>query len=270
MNRIDAKFKTLKEKGQKGFIAYITAGDPDLDMTRQLVVEFEKRGVDIIELGVPFSDPVADGAVNQAASERALKAGTTLGGILSMIADVRRESEMPIVLFTYFNPIHQYGIERFIHDATSKGADGVLLVDVPPEEMTPYKEKMNAHGLATVLLVAPTSPDERIQRIAEESSGFIYYVSRTGVTGERDRLEDTIKSKVERIRACFGPDVPSKPIGVGFGISTPEQVRAVSQYADAVVVGSAIVRRIGEWKDDRDLIAKTGEWVSALTAPLKG
>lgn len=270
MNRIDARFEALREKGRKGFIAYVTAGDPSLEVTRQLVLEFEKRGVDIVELGVPFSDPVADGVVNQEAAERALKAGTTLEKILSMIADLRRTCQMPLVLFTYFNPVHRYGLDRFMQDAGSKGADGVLLVDVPPEEMAPYKEGMQAHGLATILLAAPTTPPERMQRIARETTGFLYYVSRTGVTGERDHLEEALGSRVSEIRACFGPEAPAKPIAVGFGISTAQQVEAVSRVADAVVVGSAIVRRIAEWGDDPRLVAEVGAWVQTLAAPLKG
>ncbi len=264
MTRITKRFGDLKMRGQKGFVVYITAGDPDLKKTHQLVLELDKQGVDILELGVPFSDPLADGPVIQEASQRALKAGATLEGVLSLVQALRQETEIPIVLFTYYNPIHRYGVERFVNRAADVGVDGVLMLDLPPEEGHEYKSLMDERGIDTIFLVTPTTRDARMGLLASKSTGFVYYVSRTGVTGERDTLSDTIQSKVLAIRKHT--DVP---IAVGFGISQPEQVLAVAKYADAVVVGSAIVRRIGQHGHDADLVAKVGDFVGALVKPLR-
>ncbi len=262
--RIGQRFEDLRKADRTGFVAYITAGDPDLNTTHQVVLELDRRGVDVLELGVPFSDPLADGPVIQEASQRALAAGATLEGVLSMVADVRMETEIPIVLFTYYNPIHRYGVERFVKRAADVGVDGVLMLDLPPEEGGDYKAQMDVHGLDTVFLVTPTTRDDRMKLIASHTRGFIYYVSRTGVTGERDSLADEIQSKVSAI--CQHTDMP---IAVGFGISTPEHVSEIARYADAVVVGSAIVRRIGEYQHEADLVAKVGAFVGSLVGPLR-
>ena len=262
--RIGRRFEDLRKAGRTGFVAYITAGDPDLNTTHQVVLELDRCGVDVLELGVPFSDPLADGPVIQEASQRALAAGATLEGVLSMVADVRAETEIPIVLFTYYNPIHRYGVERFVKRAADVGVDGVLMLDLPPEEGGDYKAQMDAHGLDTIFLMTPTTRDDRMKLIASHTRGFVYYVSRTGVTGERDSLADEIQNKVSAI--CQYTDMP---IAVGFGISTPEHVSEIAQYADAVVVGSAIVRRVGEYQNDADMVSKVGAFVGSLIGPLR-
>ncbi len=265
MSRIKDKFRYLKDKGLRGFIPYITAGDPDIGITEKLVLEFERRGADVIELGVPFSDPIADGPVNQAAAQRALKSGTTLEGILASVRRLRRRSDIPIVLFTYFNPVHRYGLEHFVGDAASSGVDGVLVVDLPPEEGLGFRNMMLDKGIDTIALVAPTSTDGRVKLISDYGTGFIYYVSRTGVTGERGELAGSIRAMVERIRRYT-----SSPVGVGFGVSGPDHVRAIARYADAVIVGSAIVRRIGSWSGRPDLVERVGDFVGELISSLKG
>ena len=264
MTRIGRRFEDLRKASRIGFVAYITAGDPDLNTTHQVVLELDRQGVDVLELGVPFSDPLADGPVIQEASQRALATGATLEGVLSMVADVRAETEIPIVLFTYYNPIHRYGVERFVKRAADVGVDGVLMLDLPPEEGGDYIAQMNEYGLDTIFLMTPTTRDDRMKLIASHTKGFVYYVSRTGVTGERDSLADEIQSKVSAI--CQYTDMP---IAVGFGISTPEHVSEIAQYADAVVVGSAIVRRVGEYQNDVDLVAKVGVFVGSLIGPLR-
>ncbi len=264
MMRIGQRFEDLRKVGRTGFVAYITAGDPDLNTTHQVVLELDRQGVDVLELGVPFSDPLADGPVIQEASQRALAAGATLEGVLSMVADVRAETEIPIVLFTYYNPIHRYGVERFVKRAADVGVDGVLMLDLPPEEGGDYKAQMDVHGLDTIFLVTPTTRDDRMKLIASHTRGFVYYVSRTGVTGERDSLADEIQNKVSAI--CRYTDMP---VAVGFGISTPEHVSEIARYADAVVVGSAIVRRIGEYQGDAGLVSKVGAFVGSLIGPLR-
>lgn len=264
MTRIGKRFEDLKVAGRKGFVAYITAGDPSLALTHQLVLELDRQGVDVLELGVPFSDPLADGPVIQEASQRALNAGATLDGVLDLVSDLRRETEIPIVLFTYFNPIHRMGVARFVTRAKDVGVDGVLMLDLPPEEGVEYKQAMDANGLDTIFLVTPTTRDKRMALLTSKTEGFVYYVSRTGVTGEREHMANTIQDQVARIKAHT-----DKPIAVGFGISQPDQVAEVAQCADAVVVGSAIVRRIGEYGADADLVAKVGSFVGSLTEPLK-
>lgn len=263
MTRIGKRFEDLQRTGRTGFVAYITAGDPDLTATHLLALELDRRGVDILELGVPFSDPLADGPVIQEASQRALAAGATLEGVLSLVADLRAETEIPIVLFTYYNPIHRYGVARFVERASQVGIDGVLMLDLPPEEGGEYKARMDAHGLDTVFLVTPTTRADRIKLIASHSLGFVYYVSRTGVTGERDHLADEIQAKVAAIR-----EHTAIPIAVGFGISKPEHVSEIARYADAVVVGSAIVRRVGAYRK-ADSVAEVGAFVGSLIGPLR-
>lgn len=264
MNRIVERFASLKRDRKKGMVVYIGAGDPNLEATRQLALAFDKVGVDILELGVPFSDPLADGLVNQLAAQRGLESGTTPPGILQTVQAIRRESQIPVVLYIYFNLLHRYGVETFIRDAAQAGVDGLLVLDLPPEESENYEALMQAAGMCVIYLIAPTTPEERMEIIAKRAAGFIYYVSREGVTGMRDQLSETIGERTARIRAHT-----SLPIAVGFGISTPEQARFVASLADGVVVGSAIVNQIAERGKDADMVPRVAEFVKTLTAAVK-
>ena len=264
MNRIVERFSRLSREGQKGFVAYIGAGDPDLEATRRLAVAFDGLGVDVLELGVPFSDPLADGLVNQLAAQRGLDSGATPVKVLEAVSGIRKESQIPIVLYIYFNLIHHYGTERFIADAARAGVDGLLVLDLPPEEGENYEALMERAGLCNIYMVAPTTPEERIGRIVRRGRGFIYYVSREGVTGVQARVADSIAEMTARIRAHT-----PLPIAVGFGISTPEQARTVAASADAVVVGSAIVRRIAEAGSGPDLVARVCAFVESLARAIK-
>ena len=263
-NRIDTTFETLKAAGKCGFIAYITAGDPSLDATASIAAALERSGVDILELGIPFSDPLADGPTIQAASGRALAAGATVAGVLETIRVIRKTSQIPIVLFTYLNPVYIYGFERFHADAAAAGADGLLILDLPPDEAARNEELMSEHGLLPIRLIAPTTPVDRMELIAKSARGFIYYVSREGVTGEQTSLSGDIASQVAAIRSHT-----ALPIAVGFGISTPEQAAEVARESDAVVVGSAIVRRIGEHGAASGLAAHVEEFVAPIGAVVK-
>ncbi len=260
MNRIDACFARLKAANRCGFVAYIVGGDPSLEATVDLVLALERAGVDVIELGVPFSDPLADGATIQAAAGRALAAGATTSGVLDCVRLIRQHSEIPVVLFTYLNPVYTYGFERFHADAAAAGADGVLLLDLPPDEVGTNGEFRRPEGLRAIRLIAPTTPPERIGLLAAAAEGFIYYVSREGVTGEQSALSETIGAQVAAIR-----QYSSLPIAVGFGISSPEQASEVARSGDAVVVGSAIVRRVGEHGAAPDLAARIEVFVRPLT-----
>jgi tryptophan synthase alpha chain len=237
--RISRRFAELRRTGEMGLVAYITAGDPSLEATEKFVVVLAEAGADVIELGVPFSDPIADGPVIQRASERALRSGTTLAGVLALVKSLRAKSDVPLVLFSYFNPVLQMGLEKFGEAAKAAGADGVLITDLTPEEAGEYRAAMSAHGLDTIFLAAPTSPDERLARIAEASSGFLYVISRTGVTGPKDQLADELPSLARRVRC-----VTQLPIAIGFGISLPGHVSLLGGLADAAVVGSALVEEI--------------------------
>lgn len=259
MNRIDAKFAELKEAGKSAFVAYICAGDPSLEATHKLALQMENDGVDILELGAPFSDPMADGPVNQQAAERALAAGTTTEGVLDLVRRIRETSQIPIVLYVYMNPIYLYGFEKYLADAAAAGVDGLLLLDLPPEEQAANPEIVSNDDLAFIRLIAPTSGKERIAEIAKHAEGFIYYVSREGVTGVRDDLAEDLEEQVNAIQT-----VATAPVVVGFGISKPDQARAVAEVADGVVVGSAIVKTIAEFGDSPELVEK----VSALVKPL--
>lgn len=239
MTRIGRLFDCLKRDGRKGLIAYLTAGDPSPDRTADLVEALVRGGADLIELGVPFSDPIADGPVIQRAGERALTAGTTLGSVLDIAAEIRRRSEVPLLLFTYLNPVLRYGLERLAADAARQGIDGCLLTDASVEEAQDYAAAMHRHGLDTVFLVAPTSTPRRLELVARYSTGFIYLVSRTGVTGEREQLSDSVAPVVRAVRA-----VTDLPLAVGFGVSRPEHVAELARQVEAVVVGSAFVRLI--------------------------
>ncbi len=237
--RIERRFEELSRAGELGLVAYITAGDPSLEASRQIVLALTGAGADVIELGVPFSDPLADGPTIQRASERALRSGTTLSGVLDLVRDIRASTAVPLVLFSYFNPILQMGLETFADAAARAGADGVLVTDLTPEESDEYRRIVRARGLDTIFLAAPTSSDARLRKIAAVSSGFLYLISRTGVTGERDALPVELPQFLRRARAAT-----SLPIAVGFGISLPGHVSVLGGLADAAVVGSALVAEI--------------------------
>jgi tryptophan synthase alpha chain len=264
MNRIVERFARLRSAGEKGFVVYIGAGDPDLGATRQLALAFDRLGVDVLELGVPFSDPLADGLVNQLAAQRGLESGTTPPRVLEMVATIRKESQIPIVLYIYFNLVHRYGVERFIRDAAQAGIDGLLVLDLPPEEGGDYATLMRHAGLCNIHLVAPTTPDDRIELIVTRGAGFIYYISREGVTGMQQTVSDTIAQMTAKIRAHT-----DLPIAVGFGISTPEQARVVARDAEAVVVGSAIVNQIALHGGSADLVSRVSRFVQSLLAAVK-
>jgi len=237
--RIHERFRALQEAGELGIVAYITAGDPSLDATLKFVLALAEAGADVIELGVPFSDPLADGPTIQRASERALKSGTTLAKVIDLVRQIRKASEVPLVLFSYYNPILQMGLEKFASSAAAAGADGVLATDLTPEESEEYRRILSGHHLDTIFLGAPTSTDERLAKIAACSSGFLYLISRTGVTGAKDSLPDDLAALVRRARA-----VTQLPLAVGFGISLPGHVSVLGGLADAAVVGSALVSEI--------------------------
>jgi tryptophan synthase alpha chain len=259
MNRIPERFKLLREQRKKGFVVYIGAGDPNLEATRKLAVAFDKLGVDVLELGIPFSDPLADGLVNQLAAQRGLESGTTPLKVLQMVAELRRESNIPIVFYIYYNLIHHFGMKKFIQTAAEMGVDGLLVLDLPPEESGNYENLMAEAGLCVIYLVAPTTPDERIELIVKRGTGFIYYVSREGVTGMQQKVADTISSMTAKIRAHT-----ALPIAVGFGISNPDQARTVGANAEAIVVGSAVVNQIAQHGKAADLVEK----VMGFTEPL--
>src|SRR5580704_7094096 len=237
--RISKSFAVLRESGELGIIAYITAGDPSLDATHQFVLALAEAGADVIELGIPFSDPLADGPTIQRASERALKSGTTLAQVINLVREIRKSSEVPIVLFSYYNPVLQMGLEKFASAAESAGADGVLITDLTPEESDDYRRILASHHLDTIFLGAPTSTDDRLASIAAVSSGFLYLISRTGVTGAKEALPDDLPCLLRRARK-----VTQLPIAVGFGISLPGHVSVLGGLADAAVVGSALVSEI--------------------------
>src|SRR6516162_4324460 len=264
MNRIVERFALLKREGKKGFVVYIGAGDPNLEATRQLGLAFDKAGVDVFELGVPFSDPLADGLVNQLAAQRGLESGTTPKKVLDTVAEIRKESQIPVVLYIYFNLIHKVGMERFIADAAHAGVDGLLVLDLPPEESKNYEALMRKAGLCNIYLVAPTTPDDRIELIVKRGAGFIYYISREGVTGMQKQVSDTIASMTAKIRAHT-----DLPIAIGFGISNPEQARTVAQHAEAIVVGSAVVNQIAQHGKDNDLVPRVDEFVKTLVSAVK-
>jgi tryptophan synthase alpha chain len=237
--RIARRFAELGRRGEMGLVAFLSAGDPSLAATESFVLALADAGADVIELGVPFSDPVADGPAIQRSSERALRAGATLAGVLDLVASIRRKSDVPLVLFSYYNPVLQMGVERFASRADGAGADGVLITDLTPEESGDYRRIVREHGLDTIFLAAPTSTDERLARIAEVTSGFLYVISRTGVTGARESLPEDLPALIRRVRRAT-----RLPVAVGFGISLPGQVSVLGGLADAAVVGSALVQEI--------------------------
>jgi tryptophan synthase alpha chain len=264
MNRIVEKFAALKKAGQKGLIVYIGAGDPNLDVTRKLALAFDRAGVDVLELGVPFSDPLADGLVNQLAAQRGLESGTTPPKVLQTVAAIRKDSQIPIVLYIYFNLIHRVGLEQFVQDAAKAGVDGLLVLDLPPEESDNYESLMRKAGLCHIYLVAPTTPEDRIELIVKRGSGFIYYVSREGVTGMQKKISSTLPEMTAKIRAHT-----KLPIAVGFGISNPEQAKLAAQHADAIVVGSAVVNQIAEHGGSPELAPRVGAFVNSLARAIK-
>lgn len=264
MNRIEARFAQLQRANQRAFVVYIGAGDPHLDATHALALEFDKSGVDILELGVPFSDPLADGLVNQLAAQRGLESGTTPPKLLQTVVEIRKQSQIPIVFYIYFNLIHKVGMEQFIRAAAQAGVDGLLVLDLPPEESDSYEALMKKYGLNQIYLVAPTTPESRMATIVKRGAGFIYYISREGVTGMQSSIASNLAAQVAKIRAHT-----SLPIVVGFGISNPEQAAAVAKEADGCVVGSAVVNQIAANGKSADLVPKLGSYVKAMAVAVK-
>jgi len=260
LGRITGSFTNLKHEGKKGFIPFITAGDPNLATTERLIVTLAQSGATLIELGVPFSDPMADGPVIQRASERALKNNFGVGEILDVVARAREQTDIPIILFSYYNPLLQFGLRRLAAAAKDAGVDGVLVTDLSPEEAGDFEEQLHARELDMIFLVAPTSTDERLKLIAERASGFIYAVSRAGVTGTRETVSFEAEKLVNRLRKFS-----ELPVAVGFGISNAEQVADVHRYADAVVVGSAIVAEMERLEGEPDLVERIGEFLTGMT-----
>jgi tryptophan synthase alpha chain len=249
MNRIDRTFKTLRKNGRKALIPYIMAGDPDLDATKKYINDLESSGADIIELGVPFSDPLADGPTIQRAAERSLQKGTTLRKVLSLVKEIRRTSEIPLILMTYYNPIFKLGIESFITKAVKAGVDGVIIPDLIPDEADEFMKLSRQHNLDTIFLLAPTSTDERIRKVTKASTGFIYYVSITGITGAKLSMGTLMKKTLKTINGTT-----SKPVAVGFGVSTAKEASSVSKLADGVIIGSAIVKLIAKKKSIKGFV----------------
>jgi tryptophan synthase alpha chain len=283
-NRIDSRFAQLRSEKRKGFIPYICAGDPNFDTTIDLTLALEKNGADLVELGLPFSDPLADGIVNQLAAQRALAAGATVRGVFDCVCKIRQTSQVPIVLYSYLNPIFQFGFDNFHREASSAGVDGLLILDLPPEEDTTglkldglqpssfktpvVNERRGQTGagggaLVHIRLIAPTTPQERIKSVAMGAEGFLYYVSREGVTGARETLVASLEEKIAQLR-----EFSDLPIAVGFGISNPEQAREVARYADGVVVGSALVDLIAKHGTKPDLIEKVSAFARHLATAI--
>jgi tryptophan synthase alpha chain len=265
MSRLDATFEALRARGERALVVFFTAGDPSLETTARLVIEAERRGADVIELGVPFSDPVADGPVIQRAGQRALAAGASLRRVLDLMRTLRSEVRAPIVLFTYYNPILAFGLPAFAETAGKVGVDGVIVVDLPPEESDPLRAGTDAAGIDMVHLVAPTSTPERVRMIARKTRGFVYLISLIGVTGERAELPGDLAAQIRALRL-----VTTKPVCVGFGIGRPEQAAAVGRLADGVVVGSAIVRVVEEGLGSPALVTDVGDFIASLKEPLRG
>ncbi|MCX5693345.1 MAG: tryptophan synthase subunit alpha [Candidatus Omnitrophica bacterium] len=259
MNRIDKKFKELREDNKKAFIAFIMAGDPSLAITKKLILELDKQGADVIELGVPFSDPIADGPTIQKASERGLKSRTTLADVFKIARSVRSIIQTPIVFLMYYNLVFHYGLERFVKDAIFSGVDGVIIPDLPVEESKDLRMIAKRHAFSVIHLLAPTSSIERIKKVSNASTGFIYYVSLTGTTGTRVKLPKELKLSIKNIKK-----ITKKPVCAGFGISTPEQVKEVQKAADGAIVGSAIVKVIEKNIRKKDLVKKVGSFVRTL------
>jgi len=264
MSRISATFERLRQQKEKALIPFITAGYPDLSTTRRLIFQCEQCGADLLELGVPFSDPMADGPIIQHASESALAQGTSLERILGMVKTIRRKSSIPIILMGYYNPFFKFGLKSFTRAAQAAGVDGLLVVDLPPEEAGEMKTHTDRAGLDLIFLLAPTSGPERIDSIVKHATGFIYYVSLTGVTGVRSKLDRSIRNQLETIRKKS-----PLPIGVGFGISTPEHAKTVARWADAVVVGSALIKIISGSTSKAEAVQNAGRFIHTLKAAMR-
>ena len=260
MNRIDSKFRELRKNRQKAFIAFLTAGYPGLAATEKLVLEFEKNGADIIELGVPFSDPIADGPVIQMSSYAALKKGVTVKKILNSVSRLRRRSAIPLIAMSYFNPILRYGLPRFIKDAVKAGLDAVIIPDLPPEEEKDFAKEALSAGLYVIRFIAPTTTLSRARSIARSARGFIYFVSLTGVTGARSSMPDGLRLQLSSVKKIAGPI----PVCAGFGVSTPAQARFVSSMCDGVIVGSAIIKMISKYIGRPGLASSVGAFVKRL------
>jgi tryptophan synthase alpha chain len=259
MSRLEETFARIRKEGKPGLVTYITAGDPDLSRTRGVLSALDRGGADVVEVGVPFSDPLADGPVIQRATERALASGTTLSGVLDLVADVRADLEAPVVIFSYANPILRLGAQRFADRAREAGVDGVLVLDLPIEEADDFRNMLRERGIDTILLLSPTTTDDRLRKAGALGSGFLYAISRLGVTGARDRIAAGAREMVERIRR-----VSRLPVALGFGNSSPEHVREVGQWADAAVVGSALVSVMAEAGASHDLNTRVEEYVRWL------
>ena len=259
MSRIDAAFRELRTTGRTGLVTYVTAGDPDLERSREILVRLDRAGADVLEVGVPFSDPLADGPVIQRATERALAGGANLEKVLQLVADVRGLVNAPIVLFTYANPILRMGLDRFVTRAKAVGVDGVLTLDVPPEESEEIRSAYSLARIDTIFLLSPTTETDRIRRASALGTGFLYGISRLGVTGARDDLADSARELAQRVRQETG-----MPLALGFGLSRPEHVRAVGQLADAAVVGSALVSVIAEHGQSTGLMNEVERYIRWL------
>lgn len=264
MNRIDTVFRRLRSEHRAALVPFLTAGDPDLGTTRELMRVAVESGADLIEVGVPFSDPTADGPVLQRSAEIGLAAGASLPRVLELIAEFRRESSVPVILYGYYNPIFRYGVERFAADAQRVGVDGMLVVDLPPEEVGELLPSLQAVGIHFIFLLAPTSGPDRVRKVLRHASGFIYYVSVTGVTGVRPMQVAEVQPAVDALRR-----VTTLPIGVGFGIATPEQAGAVARFADAAIVGSAIMRVVDQHRGTSDVVAEVGAFIGRLKAGMQ-
>lgn len=258
-NRIDTTFAHLQSEGKKAFVAYVSAGDPDMPRSLDIIKGLADAGADVIELGLPFSDPLADGIVNQLAADRALKAGATTAKVLDLIRDFRKTHETPIVLYAYLNPVIAYGWDKFYEDAAAAGVDGILPLDLPPDEASQHPEMASTHGLRVITLIAPTTPAERVKFLAQQAEGFIYALSRTGVTGAHGAPSDTIGETVARIK-----EHAKVPVCVGFGINTPEQASTVAAHCDGIVVGSVIVKQVEANADSPDVATKVQTFVTPL------
>lgn len=264
MSRIGKKFAELKDNGGKALIAYIMAGDPSLEDTERLIIELEKAGADLIELGIPFSDPLADGPTIQKAAARALEQGVSLRDVIDLVKRVRKVSQVPIIFMSYYNPVFKYGEEKFVNDAVRAGVDGVIVPDLPPEEAGDLTGLARGKGLDTIFLLAPTSDDDRMKTVCKNSTGFIYYVSLTGVTGAREGVSKDIKGMIRKIKAHT-----ENPVAVGFGISRPEQAKEISSWADGVIVGSAIVKVIEENIGKKTMAKKVHDFAKTLKGGMR-
>jgi tryptophan synthase alpha chain len=263
-SRLDATFERLRGRGERALVAYFMAGDPSLAETERLVIEAERQGADVIELGVPFSDPLADGPVIQRADVRALAAGASLRRVLEMVASLRAKARIPVVLMTYYNPVLAFGLKAFARTAADAGVDGVIVPDLPHEEAEPLRAEVEPAGLDMIHMVAPTSTPARVKTIARLSRGFIYLVSLTGVTGERREIPPDLEGQIRTLRL-----VTTRPVCVGFGVSTPAHVAAIGRLADGVVVGTAIVRTVEQHTGTPTLIEEVGKFIASLKAPLR-